>query len=688
MNVDINTWVGLVNYDVVVDQDKKPCSADISWYNGFVSRVIKESVDEIKVQLHFGPNDRDNNKIWTLEKTDMVKTSEINITPEMIAKGASKSQFAWRRFNTNPHESTKHIRSLENAEIIGILEHAYPDVFAKLCNLEIADTRQLVAILHNPGKTQSIRAAFKKGPNQVTPPAIVSKKRRVEPPADPSPPPEKEARLDLMVSAHDFTQYKREMNVRFSGLEQMMNALRRTVESYGQNRAQAQANVAVAVRNVVQDRKKELFDQIKLITEGISPNSAVYEKMWPAVRDGCKTFIGISNISRCLRYMHTSEDAVMCASAIFDKVVDGNTYYYHTVSAKKVPLAIMEVDESLKNYVRNNRTILSLKNAYTIWNRYTTCDVCVAKLCGLHFIEHRGGFRKQSGNKKASSPVWEMCSICFLKPSNDKRFGDICPSCQSCITKNNLNGNMDGGDDRSYAIEPVFYRFPWLTYSSNLDKRYSHLFTATNIVGGNPDTDPNLRGPDTVFFVSIPEVGKKVWIILEEDGNQHNDTKYTTEGEMGRVNRIRNTLLDNDKDKERGDFVFMVRYPPLGTSKSVSGLEYNLDKGIRLIFVRMWVCCFLKQVMCDNPLSKTTVLYLFYDYNNRHLKKALEEVKSGELAVGYTYTFPQETHTPENGDIPSVYDWRYCTHPQEGVLVNALARKHNLLFVKTQDVFN
>jgi hypothetical protein len=121
----------------------------------------------------------------------------------------------------------------------------------------------------------------------------------------------------------------------------------------------------------------------------------------------------------------------------------------------------------------------------------------------------------------------------------------------------------------------------------------------------------------------------------------------------------------------------------------VSGLEYNLDKGIRFIFVRMWVCWFLKQVMCDNPLSKTTVLYLFYDYNNRHLKKALEEVKSGELAVGYTNTFPQETHTPETCNNPSpVYDWRYCVHPEEGVLVNELARKHKLLFVKTKDVFN
>jgi hypothetical protein len=34
-----------------------------------------------------------------------------------------------------------------------------------------------------------------------------------------------------------------------------------------------------------------------------------------------------------------------------------------------------------------------------------------------------------------------------------------------------------------------------------------------------------------------------------------------------------------------------------------------------------------------------------------------------------------------------LFDWRYCLHPEEGVLVNELAKKHNLLFVRTKDVF-
>jgi len=694
-NLEISNWVGIVNFYIINDQQsKKPCSADISWFNAFVSHIIKKSDEMIEVQLHFGPGDADNDKSWQLYFDDMVKTSDVDITSEIIVKNAGKSQIAWRRYGANPHKSSKHIRSLVNAEIIGILEHAFPAVFAKLCNLESAETRQLVAILSNPTKTQSIPGKFKKAANPA--PLAVAKKRRAEPAIGY----EKKNRVEpatdthivpvlvpSMVSVHEFTQYKREMNMRFSGLEQMMTTLRRTVESFCQNRTQVAANVAVAIRNVVNDRKTELFDKIRLITEGIAPDSKVYDKMWPGVRDGNITFAGISNISRCLRYMHTCEDAVLCKSSTFDKVVDGKTYYFHTVSADRVPLAIMEVDKTMKSFVRSNRSVLPIKKAYSAWRMYTTCDACVAQLKSLHFVEHNGGFRKPGGDKKETSPIWEMCSICFLKPSHGKRFGDICPSCPSCLTNNNKNGNTDGGDDRSYVIEPVFYRFPWLTFSSNQDKRFSHLFTATNIAGGNLDNEAHLRGPDTVFFVSIPEVNKKIWILLEEDGNQHNDTKYTTEGEIGRVHRIVNTLLDNDKDKERGDLVFMIRYVPLGTCKSVSGLEYNLEKGIRLIFVRMWVCWFIKHVLSDNPISKATVLYLFYDFDNRHLKQALKEIKSGEFAVGYTYTFPQETE-PASKTPPTLYDWRYCVHPQEGMLVNELAPKHNLLFVKSRETFS
>ncbi len=689
-----NTWVGLVNWHIDDVPDKKLAMADISWFNAMVSRVISQSEDMIEVQLHFGPNDSDNKKYWKLFKDDLLKNTStaqpFNLTADIIEKNAGKSQFAWRRYASNPNRVTEYIRSLTNDEIIGILQYGFPLAFAKLANLDLAETWQLVAILNNPTKTQSIPAAYKKpvtGVGAVTGAAVAPKttKRRGdgETPEEAETHPAKEPRLlNNVVSSHEFNLYKREMNNRLSNIEQMINRFGRSVQGLTQNRAQAAQNVQVAVRNVFQHRKAELFDQIKLIRE-IPTGTEVYNKMWPHVRDGGVTFSGIANIARCLRYMHTSEDKVLCESSDCDKVVNDQKYYYHTVSAKKVPLAIMEVDKSLKQFVRNTRIILPLKKAYSIWNLYRTCDKCVAKLTGLHFVEEMGGFRK--GNK-TPNPVWEMCSICFIKRSNKKRFGDICPACDTCLLNNNKNGNANGGDDRSYAIMPVFYRFPWLTCHTNEDKKYAHLFTATNTVGGN-QTDPNLRGPDAVFFVHVPEVNKKVWILTEEDGDQHNNASYTTEGEIARVNRIRHTLLNTDNDNDRGDHVLLIRYPPLGVSKSVSGLEYNLDKGIRLIIVRMWVCWFLKQVISDNPLSKTTVLYLFYNFDNRHLKRAFEEVKPGDFSVGFAYTFPQETHTAETENDPELFDWRYCVHPEEGVLVNELARKHNLLFVKTKDVF-
>lgn len=703
-NIDVNTWIGLVNWHIDEVSDKKLASADLSWFNAKVSRVINQTEDMVEVQLHFGPNDGDNKKIWKLHQDDLVRatTQPFNLTPEIIARNVGKSQFAWRRYVSNPNRGTAFIRSLTKDEIIGILQHGFPSAFAKLTNLDLAETWQLVAILNCPTKIQSIPAVFKKPSGGGGGGTSSSKKRKA---AD-APGGSGSAgaagaagaaedtedsggyavvpRLENMVSVQEFKMYRQEMNTRFSNLEQMMNRVCRVVENFGQKTKKTAATVQVAVRNVSEDRKAVLFDQIKLNTV-VPSNAPVFEKMWPHVRDGGKTFYGIANIARCVRYRHTNAEEVLCASSTFDKVVDGKTYFYHTVSAKKVPLAIMEVDKLLKDFVKNTASILQLKQAYDRWRDYRTCDACVSKMTGLHFVEEGAGFRCKNG--ATPNPIWEVCSICFLRRSNNKRFGDICPACEKCITKNNTNGGTDGGDDRSYAIKPVFYRFPWLTYTTNQDKRYAHLFSANSAVGGNPNSDPNLRGPDTVFFVKVPEVNKKVWILFEEDGDQHNDTNYTTESEINRVNRIRQTLLDTDTDKDRGDHVLLIRYAPLGVSKSASGLEYNLDKGIRLIIVRMWVCWFLKQVIADAPLAKTTVLYLFYNSDNRHLKRAYEEVKSGEFSVGYTHTFPQETHTAETENSAVLFDWRYCVHPEEGALVNELAKKHNLLFAKAKDVF-
>jgi len=269
LNLEIKDWVGVLNYDCETDN----ASADLKWYNGYVTRIIKKTDEYIKVNLHFRPDDKDNKVDHCLCLEDMVKTLDVDITSDTIVKNCSKTQLAWRRYAANPDNYSQQIRALTNGEIIEILKNGYAEKFAKLCDLESdASSLELVSILQNIEKNfRSIPKKFKKPASLAAvaaPVAAGGRKRRgesssidlannkrVEPVPAAVPVPE-QVIVPGMVSALEFKQYRNDMNARLNILEQSMTTLRRTVEGLDKNRNQAVANVAVAVRNVVNERKE------------------------------------------------------------------------------------------------------------------------------------------------------------------------------------------------------------------------------------------------------------------------------------------------------------------------------------------------------------------------------------------------------------------------------------------------
>ncbi len=67
----VEAWVGIALYRV-----ERPDTADISWYNGRVSGVVKRSVGSATVKIDFGDGDSDNNIEWVLKESSFVENNE------------------------------------------------------------------------------------------------------------------------------------------------------------------------------------------------------------------------------------------------------------------------------------------------------------------------------------------------------------------------------------------------------------------------------------------------------------------------------------------------------------------------------------------------------------------------------------------------------------------------------------
>lgn len=660
-DLTVGSWVGLANWQIPEDKDR----VILAWFNGKITEIKPKSPDCVKVKVHFGSDDKDNNTPWDLEASDFVKkTKKLEFAPEYVKERAQKTRgldvaLAWRKYGVAPNMAVDHIRELSLDEVTHIIPTVIPkERYQKMHNLELANMKELIKLWDGKGP---MLKKFRK-PIPPEPETRKPKKRNVED--------------DSADEARDSKISRAEQNARMVLLEQTNAALKRKIEMLEANQRSAYENTNTQVARVVQDRKAKMFAPVRYIEGIFTCTLDVHHKMHEGVRTGNNTFHPFSNVQRCMRYMHTDNERVLCASAklVYHSGYADDDMFYHKSNATRVPLAIMEIDSVISQYVSNVEGRMTLLDAHKRWANYKTCDACLKDIrtTDMEFIKL----------EKVKPHISDTCSICLIRSSGNRKTGGVAPICTKCldlIAKN--GGGGGGGDNRSYAFTPLRYRFPWLSFTTNDNNQWAHLFSTLSHQSTSAALANTLRGPDTLLRIDVIEKRTKIWAAIEEDGGQnyggHNNySHYTVDGEFKRLEDVIKILLDN------GDKVLVIRMVPLGECKTPRNKTYQLDKGWRLIIARMWVCWFVKQVLIGAPLPKATVVYLYYDSENKHLAKAKSLTRAGEVQIIQAYTFPQDM-VPNGEDD---FDWRYCVHPIEGYLINKIAVQAGLFKMTVRDM--
>ena len=644
--VDVGSWVAICNFDIVDD------SAQLFWFNGRITEIVKKT-PELKGKIFFGKDDPDNSVLWTLD-CNAYKEDGEGISSADVARNAN--MFAWTAYSDNPLESKVYIRDLTLEELKGVvsrLPRRKPYV-----NLETASVSDFIAIIEGRPPKRFLESG-----------ASAEEKTKKSKTSD-----DNAALATNLVSYQEFDRYRRDMQARIQMLEEKIQKLQLRGESAQRKIAQVEKKTHTVVSAAVLARKDNLFNKISLLNNGVDPSKHVYQSMWPGVRDGSNTTFSRGNEgvnhNRCVRYMHTTDTTIACKSISLKTVGSGETYYYNPSKPSKVPFAIMEIDKTMVKAL-NNKRCMDLSTAHDLWYKYTTCKECSDALTDIKFVDWQGGSRKI--NKDLASGIWQQCAMCY-RGSMFCKVADVVPICEGCYQDLAKDGNDQYGDDRTKFMRAVEYRFPWLVFGWNDDNRWSQYFTKE----ASTSFAANLKGPDTMFYVDIQDIGKKVWIVLEEDGRGHADSKYTVEGEYNRIKGIIESLLS----RGQGDHVFVIRYVPKGACETPSSNRFDVDKAVRMLIVRGWVCWVIKNHLQRSSIvaSDASMLYLFYNHDNRHLTKA--RGAHNTVRVGESYTFPQDIV-----DDDERFDWRYCLTPNEGVIINTLSRSLGLVKMAASEAF-
>lgn len=648
----VGVWAGVALYRVASSE-----KADIVWFNGKVTKVVRRGVGSATVKIFFDEGDNDNDIEWIFQAEAF---AEDDSAIQLGRKQKKSHPFAWRTYAAEA-EKQRVVKVMVKEDLITVIGGLPRRTgYVPLDTLSYSD---LVAIIDGVGIPKHCFASKPMARVEDTDDAEEVVARPSKKPKDTR----TTAEAVTKKPPADFTAYKKEMNTRLKQIEDQVKTLAQSQSALKHEIGKLKKEKQVAVSNSVAAKKDNMFAKIALIN-GVDASKPVYNDMCPGVRDGTKkTFPQPLNYPRCVRYLHTSETSTACASAHM-----GNKEFLFNKRPTAVPLAIMELDPKLAKLVGaehppkdDSARVPSLANAHERWYMYVTCLACVNSITDLKFVTW------QSGVKNIEEGVWSHCAVCHNGNGIHRAAGAV-PVCEKCHTDIAKDGNDQNGDDRSLSMRSLQFRFPWLLFQWNDGIRWRDMFKRSEALVNS------IRGPDTVFAVQLQEVGKKVWIVLEEDGNGHSDAKYQEDEEYNRMVGIVQSLLD----KGGGDHVFFVRYTPKGRFKTSSDFEAEPDKTLRLLVVRSWVCWFLVQLLQKKECAKTMVLYIFYDFANRHFQRAKRNPPE-DWRVGWTCTFPQDVV----GD-DTAYDWRYALNPNEGVIFNVVGGNDGLFKVAAAEAFD
>ena len=648
---------------------------ELRWFYGFVNHVSFDSVIDVwKARLFIhGDTSGDNDVDWMLTRaTHLVNPAAVDHVN--VVDNLETAAIAWTVSAQKPvHGGDLNdcngvfIRNLTRDETIAVIKKVHPNT--KFCvDLKSLPHDQLAHIVN----ATRVPKKYTRSKTEVKAPRATEAPKAPKAPRAPKAPEAPEApRAPKAQEAPRAPKAPKAPKVgakTSGGLAALMNAemggLKRKFESLNTKFVTLQHDVATLkkerhdtrMRGAL-DAKTAILNPLELV-EKISSSGGLYALIDEGIRKGNKNFVG-RNTRRCMQYLRVKGGDIVCKS----KMLDAITSKYYSAKAEHVPLAIMEVDPDMRKFAMErgkDASIVDLRLAHDIWLKYSTCAKCVASI-PLEFVVS-GAYVNSSSY---ADMVWLNCALCMTRaPATSEAIAGCIVVCGACKGQVAAHGGQAGGDDRTLVMRPISTRFPWLTFSWGANRQA--FFKKAQFGGGLENT---VQGPDTFFKESVLEKGIVAWVALEEDGNSHDS--YDQEAEYKRMRACMDALLE----KGSGDFVFMIRYVPTGPFNNALGDSKNPEKALRLLIVRQWVTWFISQLVVGGgvSLAKRTVLYLFYNYQHAHIAKARKAVRRSEFEVGETCTYPQETiGDSDGGDNDNLFDWRYCLHPNEGALMNAL----------------
>lgn len=414
-----------------------------------------------------------------------------------------------------------------------------------------------------------------------------------------------------------------------------------------------QADNDAKIIQTFNNREKEqricdIWKMVTPISTVSKDDQEIYKNFWPEVRDGARKFPKLKG-SRicCSRYRHISGSKSACCSAVMTPDTTGVMYLLNK-NAAYVPVAAITMDDAIKKKMDNP----SVTQAHKIWMKYRMCKSCADKMVveGLSYIKFQN-----------TTDVFPHCVMCLDKNGSEHSCNGLLKMCKTCFDKVGRDGNSDG-DDWTNIMKPIAQR--------NMGLEVEWKKTMPGKLG-------QAFEPDTVFVIKL--TGKELWVIIEEDGcNQHSNNAEATE--YTRMLKIIKSVLSKKEVS-----ILFIRFSPKGGYKTgLLSTSYNIDKSLRLLVVRQWVIWGISK-MKEGVLPRLCLLYMFFDYNNKHYLKAKTTLRSDlrniPISIGFGYTWPQDIVIPD-GEI----DFRYALTINEGTVMQKLGSITGLLKLSVLDI--
>lgn len=261
---------------------------------------------------------------------------------------------------------------------------------------------------------------------------------------------------------------------------------------------------------------------------------------------------------------------------------------------------------------------MSIKDVGNIFRKYMACVKCVTEL------PIDGNFMFNYHKKSA------MCVVCkILTASSNIGDNKLCGPC-------NKYAGLGNEGLLSAAFKPLVFMF-----KESLETNYQTNVTVTN-------DNQERRYIDLLLTCNYN--GKKSYIMIEKDENQHNS--YSKDDELAKINLHIDGLGKSNNNNEKENII-IIRYSSIG---NYDGSNKYDKHWYRLLILRQWVILYLLSILDNTQPNNIIMIYMWYtafdtfERSETFRKKFKKNMKIFQI---------------NNAPNPGAGAWKYAFDPSE-----------------------